>query len=81
MAVHPDFQRCGIGSLLMSEFCTASHVSRKAAIVMSSPEGMGLYVKFGFWQVGEVDTGYGSIFTMIRAAEEYHGTMGWSRYM
>lgn len=69
MAVHPDFQRRGIGSMMLQSVCDETHkVPGRCAYVLAAPEGVPLYSKFGFEVVGEVETPHGNITSMLRPA-------------
>lgn len=69
MAVHPDFQRRGIGSMMLQSICdVADKVPGRYAYVLAAPEGVRLYSSFGFEAVGEVKTPHGSITSMLRPA-------------
>lgn len=68
MAVDPNNQRQGVGSMLMNFFC--DHVDKNAldAFVLSSPAGIRLYPKFGFRAVGVVETKQGNFTSMLRTS-------------
>lgn len=69
MAVHPDFQRRGIGSMLLQSVCDEmDKVPGRCAYVLAAPEGVPLYSNFGFEVVGEVETPHGNITSMLRPA-------------
>ncbi|KAJ0115099.1 hypothetical protein J7T55_001508 [Diaporthe amygdali] len=69
MAVHPDFQRSGIGSMMLQSVCDETDkVPGRCAYVLAAPEGVQLYSNFGFEVVGEVETLYGNITSMLRPA-------------
>lgn len=69
MSVHPDFQRQGIGSAMLQRICDETDQCRgRCAYVLAAPEGVRLYLKFGFEVVGQVDTIYGNIVSMFRPA-------------
>lgn len=71
MAVHPDFQRRGIGSVMLQSVCDETDkVPGRCAYVLAAPEGVPLYSKFGFEVVGEVETPHGSIMSMLRPAPQ-----------
>lgn len=68
MAVHPDFQKQGIGSMVMQRICEETdRCLGRFAYVLAAPEGVRLYKKFGFEVVGQVETPYGNITSMLRA--------------
>lgn len=67
LSVHPDFQKQGIGSLMMQRICEETDQSPgRSGYVLAAPEGVRLYLKFGFEIVGEVETPYGNIKSMLR---------------
>lgn len=71
MAVHPDFQRRGIGSMLLQSVCDEmDKVPGRCAYVLAAPEGVPLYSSFGFEVVGEVETPHGNITSMLRPAPQ-----------
>lgn len=62
MAVHPDFQRQGIGSMMLERLCDETDRCRgRSAYVLAAAEGVPLYSRFGFGVIGQVDTPHGSI--------------------
>lgn len=69
MAIHTDFQRQGIGSMMLERLCDETDRCRgRSAYVLAAPEGVPLYSRFGFETVGQVDTPHGSIVSMLRPA-------------
>lgn len=67
MSVNPDFQKQGIGSLMMQRICEdTDQCPGRSGYVLAAPEGVKLYSKFGFEIVGEVETPYGNIKSMLR---------------
>jgi len=66
MAVKPDYQRQGIGSSMMERMCKEIDAHGRYAYVLASPEGALLYSKFGFVEVGQVETDKGVISSMLR---------------
>lgn len=71
MAVRPDFQRRGIGSMMLQSVCDETDkVPGRCAYVLAAPEGVRLYSSFGFEVVGEVETPYGNITSMLRPAHQ-----------
>ncbi|KAI1172948.1 acyl-CoA N-acyltransferase [Nemania sp. FL0916] len=66
MAVHPKYQRQGIGSMMMQHICKETDQKGQCAYVLAAPEGVPLYSKFGFKTVGHVETTYGTITSMFR---------------
>lgn len=69
MAVAPDFQRRGIGSMMLQSICNeVDKVPGRCMYVLAAPEGVQLYSKFGFEVVGDVDTPHGNITSMVRPA-------------
>jgi predicted N-acetyltransferase YhbS len=71
MAVNPDHQRQGVGSMLMQSVCDKADENNLDAFVMSSPAGIRLYSKFGFKATGIVQTSQGVFTSMIRIARSY----------
>lgn len=66
MAVDPDYQRRGVGSMLMKLFCDEVDDHNLDGFVLSSPAGVRLYSKFGFRAVGVVETNEGKFTSMLR---------------
>lgn len=58
LAVHPSYQRQGVGSLLLTEGLKIVDEGGAKAFVQASREGRGLYTKFGWKAVGEVMVDY-----------------------
>lgn len=74
MAVHQEFHRRGIGSMMLRTVCDATDkVQGRCACVLSVPyvlsvpEGVQLYTNFGFGTIREVETPHGNITSMLRA--------------
>ena len=72
MAVDPNYQRQGVGSLLMKVFCHRVDDDQLDAFVLSSPAGVRLYTKFGFKPVGVVETKCGNFTSMLRISTYDH---------
>lgn len=70
MAVHPDYQRQGIGSTMMQLICDETDQHGRCAYVLAAPEGVALYKKFGFKIVGQVETSQGTIASMFRPSQK-----------
>lgn len=71
MAVHPEVQRQGIGSMMLKRICDETDRCRgRCAYVLAAPEGVSLYSKFGFEVVGQVETPHGNIMSMFRPARQ-----------
>ncbi|KAI1380155.1 acyl-CoA N-acyltransferase [Hypoxylon crocopeplum] len=68
MAVHPKYQRQGIGSMMMQRICKETDQQGRCAYVLAAPEGIPLYSKFGFEIVGHVETTHGAITSMFRSS-------------
>lgn len=66
MAVDPNHQRQGVGDMLMKIFCDYVDNNKLDSFVLSSPPGIRLYSKFGFTNVGGVETEQGSFTSMFR---------------
>jgi ribosomal protein S18 acetylase RimI-like enzyme len=70
MAVNPDHQRQGIGSMMMQRICEETDRHGRHAYVLAAPEGVRLYAKFGFKIVGRVETREGTITSMLRPSRQ-----------
>lgn len=70
MAVHPNYQRHGIGSKMMQRICEETDRHGRHAYVLAAPEGVRLYTKFGFEVVGRVETPQGTITSMLRPVRQ-----------
>lgn len=71
MAVRPNFQGRGIGSMMLQRVCgETDKIPGRCAYVLAAPEGVRLYSKFGFEVVGEVETPHGKITSMLRPASQ-----------
>ena len=68
MAVTPSSQRQGIGSMMMQQICNEADHRRQCSYVLALPQGVRLYEKFGFKNLGHVETPYGLISSMFRSA-------------
>lgn len=66
LAVDPDYQRRGVGSMLIKMFCYYVDENALDAFVLSSPAGVRLYSKFCFRAVGVVETEQGTFTSMLR---------------
>jgi GNAT superfamily N-acetyltransferase len=66
MSIRPEYQRQGLGSVLMQHVCEDTDRHGRYGYVLSSPAGVRLYSMFGFEVVGKVDTPYGPITSMLR---------------
>ncbi|EMT71153.1 hypothetical protein FOC4_g10009650 [Fusarium odoratissimum] len=64
LVTHPDYQRCGAGSMLMKFGCDLADKDGVAAYVDASKSGAGLYKRFGF--VDESLPGSGDVASMAR---------------
>ncbi|KAK4111694.1 hypothetical protein N656DRAFT_790309 [Canariomyces notabilis] len=69
MSVCPEYQRQGLGSILMQHICEDMDRLGRHGYVLASPVGVKLYSKFGFEAVGQVDTPYGPITSMLRGRQ------------
>lgn len=67
MAVRPDFQRRGIGSMMLKRICNETdRCEGRCIYVLAAPEGIvPLYSKFGFRVVGQVETPHCNITGML----------------
>lgn len=70
MAVSPNHQRQGIGSMMMERICKEIDQYGRCAYVLAAPEGVRLYAKFGFKAVGSVETPQGTITSMFRQSRQ-----------
>ncbi|POR39540.1 Uncharacterized protein TPAR_00260 [Tolypocladium paradoxum] len=70
MAVDPNHQRQGIGSMMMQRICEETDRQGRCAYVLAAPEGVRLYTKFGFEIVGHVETAQGTITSMLRPSRQ-----------
>ncbi|KAJ5604822.1 hypothetical protein N7510_009976 [Penicillium lagena] len=66
MSVRPNYQRRGIGSMMMRRICEDADIRGWHTFVLGSPEGVQLYTKFGFTIVGGVYTPNGTLTSMLR---------------
>lgn len=66
MMVHPDYQRRGLGSRLLSCLCEEFDRLQRPAFVSAAPAGVRLYRKFEFQTLGVVLTPEGEITIMLR---------------
>lgn len=68
MAVDPNHQCQGVGSMLMKIFCDYVDQNTLDAFVLSSPASIRLYSKFRFRAVGVVETEHGNFTSMLRTS-------------
>lgn len=66
MSICPEYQRQGLGSMLMQSIVEDMDCHGWYGYVLASPVGVRLYSVFGFEVVGQVDTSYGPITSMLR---------------
>ncbi|KAL2074362.1 hypothetical protein VTL71DRAFT_8140 [Oculimacula yallundae] len=66
MSTAPEHQRKGVGSMLMQRGCDEADLHGWTSFVMASPDGVPLYRKFGFREVGQVWTEHGTYSSMFR---------------
>ncbi|KAM0346228.1 hypothetical protein ACHAPU_005653 [Fusarium lateritium] len=57
LVTHPDYQRCGAGSMLMKWGCDLADANGVAAYVDASKSGAALYERFGFVDESLPDSG------------------------
>ncbi|RDW95052.1 hypothetical protein BP5796_00815 [Coleophoma crateriformis] len=55
IAIHPRYQNQGLGTSLMKEFMGEIETKNVQAVLGASKEGLGLYEKFGFERIKEMD--------------------------
>ncbi|KAJ5638670.1 acyl-CoA N-acyltransferase [Penicillium herquei] len=68
MAVHPLYQRQGVGSILMRWACEEADRSQRDGFVLASQAAVKLYENFGFEKAGEVRSPKGIFQSMFRKA-------------
>lgn len=66
MSIRPEYQHLGLGSALIRHICEDIDHHGRYGYVLASPAGVRLYSKFGFEAVGQVNTPYGPITSMLR---------------
>jgi GNAT superfamily N-acetyltransferase len=66
LSLRQEYQRQGLGPVLMQRICEDLDRHNRYGYVLASPAGVRLYSKFGFEVVGQVDTPYGPITSMLR---------------
>jgi predicted N-acetyltransferase YhbS len=66
--VDPEYQRQGIGSMLVQWGCEEADTHGRDSFLISSPAGIRLHTKFGFKSVGEVHTSTGTFTSMFSEA-------------
>ncbi|RDW88365.1 hypothetical protein BP6252_00397 [Coleophoma cylindrospora] len=55
IAIHPRYQNQGLGTSLMKEFIGEVEEKKVQAVLGASKEGLGLYEKFGFERIREME--------------------------
>jgi ribosomal protein S18 acetylase RimI-like enzyme len=55
MAVHPEYQRRGIGRRLLAEACKLANKAGQDLYLESTPAGTKLYLNAGFERIGEIE--------------------------
>jgi predicted N-acetyltransferase YhbS len=70
VSVHLDYQKQGVGSMMMEHICKEADELRGHLYVLASPAGVKLYSKFNFETVGKINTAKGVITSMLRKADE-----------
>lgn len=48
LVIHPDYQRQGLGTMLVVDGCQRAHAQGLPVILSSSPKGLKLYPTLGF---------------------------------
>lgn len=66
MSVHPDYQKQGVGSIMMERICKEADQHYRHLYVMASPAGVHLYSKFGFETVSQIKTEKGVMTSLLR---------------
>ena len=63
--IHPEHQRCGAGTTLLSHCIALAEEGGYPVLLESSPQGMKLYPKMGFENIGQVNISHkGSLITL-----------------
>lgn len=70
VSVHPNYQKQGVGSIMMEHICKEADQLCGHLYVLASPAGVKLYSKFEFETVGQISTEKGVITSMLRRADE-----------
>ena len=52
LAVHPDYQQCGIGTSVVNWGVEVARAEQVPVVLFATPVGKKLYLKFGFEDVG-----------------------------
>jgi predicted N-acetyltransferase YhbS len=77
ISVAPEYQRQGVGSMLLQWGCDKADSYGWNSFVMASPAGVRLYSRFDFKVVGQVQTEHGTFTSMFRESrpsiEKYVG--------
>ena len=76
MSIRPEYQRRGFGSRLIKHICEDIDHHNRHGFVLGSPAGVRLYSRFGFEPVGQVETPYGPITSMLRRHKTVQGCGG-----
>jgi len=75
VSVHPDYQKQGVGSMMMEHICKEADQLGGHLYVLASPAGVRLYSKFDFETVGQTNTEKGVTTSMLRKANESRGVL------
>jgi ribosomal protein S18 acetylase RimI-like enzyme len=55
MAVHPEYQRRGIGRQLLTEICMLAEKAAQDIYLEATPAGTKLYLNAGFERIGAIE--------------------------
>ena len=66
LSVNPAHQGQGCGSMLLQWGCEQADRYGRMSFVMASPAAVGLYERFGYKTVGQVETTRGTFRSMLR---------------
>jgi len=59
LAVHPDYQRLGLGAALLAPVLARADAEGRRAYIEASAKGVGLYRKFGWRECDEISVDLG----------------------
>ncbi|OBT63801.1 hypothetical protein VE03_06933 [Pseudogymnoascus sp. 23342-1-I1] len=74
ISVAPEYQKQGVGSMLLQWGCDKADSCGWSSFVMASPAGVQLYSKFDFKVVGQVRTKHGLFTSMFRESRASVGS-------
>ncbi|ELR08216.1 hypothetical protein VC83_08022 [Pseudogymnoascus destructans] len=73
ISVAPEYQRQGVGSMLLQWGCDKADSCGWNSFVMASPDGVRLCSRFCFEVMGQVQTEHGTFTSMFRESKPYVG--------